>query len=178
VKETCLVEPGSITDERPGKFGVKDWKTVPDTTPILFSYVMNNYWHTNFKAEQLGEATIHYALYPHLMYNLGEIQRNAMAFSQPFIPIADGAGEPGKSLFRITNPNIAVTFLEPTQKGYRLRLFNLVEAPEKFQIQWTTFNPNKIIVFKEYDHGEEVKPDQPVSLSGFGICEIEITRQD
>jgi hypothetical protein len=112
------------------------------------------------------------------MYNLGEIQRNAMAFSQPFIPIADGAGEPGKSLFRITNPNIAVTFLEPTQKGYRLRLFNLVEAPEKFQIQWTTFNPNKIIVFKEYDHGEEVKPDQPVSLSGFGICEIEITRQD
>jgi len=31
-------------------------------SPTIFSYVMNNYWHTNYRAEQGGEATFRYVM--------------------------------------------------------------------------------------------------------------------
>lgn len=34
-------------------------------TQTFFSYVMNNYWHTNYKADQDGPVTFRYALRPH-----------------------------------------------------------------------------------------------------------------
>lgn len=33
--------------------------------PVLLSWVMNNLWHTNFKASQEGPLVIHYRIYPH-----------------------------------------------------------------------------------------------------------------
>ncbi|MFH0893637.1 MAG: hypothetical protein V2A54_04285 [Bacteroidota bacterium] len=51
----ALFEVGSITNERPVKNGYRAWKTEPDKSPTLFVYALNNYWHTNFKADQEGK---------------------------------------------------------------------------------------------------------------------------
>jgi len=49
----CLYEIGSIIDENKIN-GSKVWKKTNINTSILFLYVFNNYWHTNYKAYQEG----------------------------------------------------------------------------------------------------------------------------
>jgi hypothetical protein len=53
-----LVEVGGIFAELP-------WMRSIPRTETLLSYAMNNYWHTNFKADQGGPAGFVYALRPH-----------------------------------------------------------------------------------------------------------------
>lgn len=48
-----LFEVGAIIDES-RTTGAKVWKTQNEETSELFLYVLNNYWHTNFKAWQSG----------------------------------------------------------------------------------------------------------------------------
>ncbi len=49
-----LFEVGGMVDEsRNG--GAKVWKQENGRTSLLFLYVLNNYWHTNYKASQEGE---------------------------------------------------------------------------------------------------------------------------
>ena len=49
-----LFEVGSMTDEQKVK-GARTWKSEPSVnTSTTFLYVLNNYWHTNYKADQEG----------------------------------------------------------------------------------------------------------------------------
>jgi alpha-mannosidase len=55
--EAPLVEPQNMIDERRTINGShKAWKTTGQATSTWFSYVMNNYWHTNYKADQAGKS--------------------------------------------------------------------------------------------------------------------------
>ncbi len=49
-----LVEVGAITDETPGEGERRLWLRKLEPSSLLFSYAMNNYWHTNYKADQEG----------------------------------------------------------------------------------------------------------------------------
>lgn len=53
-----LVEIGGLNAESP-------WMRSLPRTQTFFSYVMNNYWHTNYKADQDGPVRFRYALRPH-----------------------------------------------------------------------------------------------------------------
>ncbi len=50
----ALLEVGGIIDENKTN-GAKAWKTAAQKTDIVFWYVFNNYWHTNYKAYQEGQ---------------------------------------------------------------------------------------------------------------------------
>ncbi|MEI6123860.1 MAG: hypothetical protein WCQ95_09530 [Bacteroidota bacterium] len=48
----ALFEIGKITDERPINNGFKKWQEYAESSSNLFLYALNNYWCTNFKADQ------------------------------------------------------------------------------------------------------------------------------
>ncbi|HEY3296628.1 MAG TPA: hypothetical protein VGL38_14450 [bacterium] len=53
-----LAEFGEITAEQP-------WREHVAPGTAVYSYVLNNYWHTNFKADQEGIVEFRYSLQPH-----------------------------------------------------------------------------------------------------------------
>ncbi len=60
-----LVEIGSMVDERPSAAGYRTWKPNGASSPLVYSYAMNNYWRTNYRADQEGPVTFRYVLAPH-----------------------------------------------------------------------------------------------------------------
>ncbi len=172
LREACLIEPGDLTDETPGKFGVKVWKSKPDTNPTLVSYVMNNYWHTNFKADQEGTVTFHYALIPHGLFNLPETQRAGLSFNQPLLTIPTERMTPAGSLFTLSNHNVIVTSLSREDQGLSVRIFNTGEAPERFTIVPGSLRIEKLKI-KSPDGETVLRPiEQPLDIPGFGIMEV------
>jgi alpha-mannosidase len=119
-----LVEPGAITSEIPGKSGVRNWKR--DITPgqIFYSYVANNYWHTNYKADQEGPVTVRYAIRPHRAFDPARAKRFGLEMSRPLIAVpADPARRAAGSLFEVRPDAVIVSSLRPSEDGKALILW-------------------------------------------------------
>lgn len=54
----ALTETDSLIDENRSKAGVKIWHQREPQTAQAFIYLLNNYWHTNYKADQSGELVV------------------------------------------------------------------------------------------------------------------------
>jgi alpha-mannosidase len=175
LREACLVEPGTMVDEQTGKFGVKSWKTQPDTIPTLFSYVMNNYWHTNYKADQEGTVTVSYALVPHEVFNLTETQKQGMAFNQPFVVLPVSEARNPASLFTISDPGIFATSVLPLNNGFKIRLFNGGGAPENFVMEWGNIKPLSMKIRNAEGTYESLQPNSVLKLPAFGIMDVEVS---
>jgi alpha-mannosidase len=76
-----LIEIGAITAEQP-------WMKSITPSTLIFSYVMNNYWHTNYKADQEGPVTFTYSLLPHAEFRASDAAQFGIERRQPFIVAA------------------------------------------------------------------------------------------
>ena len=83
--ESALFEVGSMVDEREVNAGTKLWKKENHSSPTVFAYVMNNYWHTNSKADQSGKVTFNFYLHFHKAFDLQEAQRMGAEISEPLL---------------------------------------------------------------------------------------------
>ena len=77
-------------------FSTEGWIEHLEPTQTFYSYVMNNYWETNYKASQEGMTTFRYSIMPHLQYDQAAAARFAIERSQPLLvrparPRAPGA---------------------------------------------------------------------------------------
>ncbi|HPT70898.1 MAG TPA: glycoside hydrolase family 38 C-terminal domain-containing protein [Candidatus Cloacimonadota bacterium] len=61
-----LIEIGDITAEIP-------WKESIEPSTTFYSYVLNNYWHTNYKTNKSGVMTFRYSILLHGKLNEGEL---------------------------------------------------------------------------------------------------------
>ena len=78
VPDAPLIEIGAITAEQP-------WMRTIQPSPLLFSYVMNNYWHTNYKADQAGPEEFAYSIEPHGAFSAVEASRFGRERREPLI---------------------------------------------------------------------------------------------
>jgi hypothetical protein len=85
-----LVELGAITDERVHNGRTRTWReeVAPGTT--LYSYLFNNYWHTNYKADQAGPLSFRFVLSPHAAFDAAALRR--LSDEQDFPLLAFAAG--------------------------------------------------------------------------------------
>ena len=104
-------------------------------TSTLFSYAMNNYWHTNYRAGQGGTFTFRYVITSAARLDPAELTRMGWeSMEAPAVDVVasqDKAGNPGEplpaegtSFLEISSPNVAlVTWkLAEDGKGTILRL--------------------------------------------------------
>ncbi|WP_143305964.1 glycoside hydrolase family 38 N-terminal domain-containing protein [Chitinophaga vietnamensis] len=138
-KQTPMLEPDSMIDESRLGNGGKIWKESgrSPATATWFSYAMNNYWHTNYKADQPGPAVFSYALRPHAAFDYTETEYYANDYTQPLvaIPLRNGAQLPGP-LLSLSNNRIVITSITPEKNSYMVRLYNPDQQPQETEVKW------------------------------------------
>jgi alpha-mannosidase len=127
-----LVEVGSMTDEMPGEKGGRGWKTQAGASQTIYSYAMNNYWHTNYKADQAGPVHFRYAVRPHAGYHAADAVRFGMERARPLLVSLGERNKPAAPpLFNISPAGAIVTSLRPVAdgSGWVVRLYNPADTP-------------------------------------------------
>jgi hypothetical protein len=127
-----LIEIGAITAEQP-------WATTTRSSPVIYSYLMNNYWHTNYKAEQEGPATFRFSILPHAGFRPETASRFGREAREPLIVMpADAAAQPAASLFHLRPSEILVTSLKPLAgaKAWLLCLYNPSATAQDAVLDW------------------------------------------
>ncbi len=151
--ESPIVEIGSMTSEVRANNGVRRWRTEVDGSTTVFSYVMNNYWHTNYRADQEGFASVRYALAPHGRRDLAACARLGIEVQQPLLLFpAKGPVHPG--LFSLCSADapgsaacpVMVPWIENSRDGRALmvRLFNAGGKRERVRFRWGSFRPGQV----------------------------------
>jgi len=64
---------------------VTGWLEEAENSPTLLSYVMNNYWETNYRAAQDDEVAFHYALRVHGSFHEEEAERFGLEEARPLL---------------------------------------------------------------------------------------------
>ena len=102
-----LVEIGEITAEQP-------WMKSIKTSSSIYSYVMNNYWHTNYKADQEGSVTFSYSIRPHAAFDAMEAAKFGVERRQPLIvSVSDSPALPHPSLVELSSMKLLVSSIRP-----------------------------------------------------------------
>ena len=150
-----LVEIGAITAHLIGGLnGSKLWLEKLDPSQTVYSWAMNNHWHTNYRAEQEGPTVFRYVIVPH---GGGEIERElktaqaiALEYSQPPLVLAARGTLPKSLPFQVVGgrrtDSVQVTAFKPSEDGQArvIRLFGHSGKHESVRLNWSEPAPRKV----------------------------------
>jgi len=111
-------------------------KEVPKTQTIL-SYVMNNYWETNYKASQGGKSVFRYSVFPHSGFDPVQSEKWGVECHQPLISIAADSSAPVyQPLFFLDNEKVIISSMKALKTGGVLViLYNPGNVDEIFHLK-------------------------------------------
>jgi hypothetical protein len=127
-----LIEIGEITAEKP-------WMSHIEPAQNFYSYVMNNYWHTNYRADQEGVVLFRYAVRPHGVYSQLEAARFGIERRQPLVVLpASGDGKSGGPLYELESAGVIVLSTKPIpyNAGWFLTLYNPTNQARSAMVRW------------------------------------------
>lgn len=123
---------------------VTGWLDHLPQSATLFSYVMNNYWETNYRAGQEGVHHFRYAIRPHAEFDEARAERFAVGVGQPLIAIPVKPEAPSlEPLIGIAADRAVVTMLKRSEDGDGLivRLYNPGSEPDSIVFRWPDGRP-------------------------------------
>jgi alpha-mannosidase len=127
-----LVEIGEITAEQP-------WMKSIKTSSSIYSYVMNNYWHTNYKADQEGPVTFAYSIRPHAAFDATEAAEFGTERRQPLIVSVSGSPWPlHLPLMELSSTKILVLSIKPlaAANSWLVHVYNPTAADQMAGFRW------------------------------------------
>lgn len=175
-----LVELGAVHAEEWDLERSRPWLRDLPRTQTVYSYVMNNYWHTNYRAYQEGPVRFRYSLRPHGKFDPAETKRFGIERSQPLIvaPSSTEARELG-SRITVEPDNILVSSVRPLTDGTSLllRLFNAGNRVEAAQLRCPS-RPS-VRLHRSNPQGERIAPiSGSFSMGPMGIITIRVDESE
>ena len=158
-----LVEIGEITAEQP-------WIKSIKTSSSIYSYVMNNYWHTNYKADQEGTVTFAYSIRPHAAFDATEAAKFGTERRQPLIVGVSGSPSPlplHLPLMELSSTKILVLSIKPvaTANSWLVHLYNPTAAGQMAGFRWK--EDEYVVVRRSDTAGESGNPVRNFELAAF-----------
>jgi hypothetical protein len=167
-----LVELGSITAESP-------WLRTIKPAPRIYSYVMNNYWHTNYKADQSGPVEFRYFIYLHGGFKPAAAARAVVECREPLIAVtAPSSKRPPGSLFRIEPAEILSLSVKPIEEGHAwlLYLYNPSDEKQTASVHW---NPSVPVTVQASDISGKTlsETNTNIELPAHGTSYVRVERK-
>jgi alpha-mannosidase len=158
-----LIEIGAITAEKP-------WMREIPPAQNFYSYVMNNYWHTNYKADQEGMALFRYSIRPHGEYRQEEAARFGIERRQPLVAARSGGiGTLVGSLYELESGGVLVLSTRPiaTGGGWLLFLYNPTPLARPVGLKWNKNIPVSIHLSDSFGRaGEPIEGSFEIPANG------------
>jgi hypothetical protein len=174
-----LAEVGRMTDETSGAKGTREWRTEAGSSTTIFAYVMNNYWHTNYKADQEGPAVFRFVVRPHAGFAADEAPRAGIETARPLLALSsreDGAPAPGPYL-AVSPRGVLISSLRPSEDGKAVlaRLYNASGRPEEARLGGRALENGLIFRSSPFEErAEPVPAGTSLPLLPFEIITIRI----
>jgi alpha-mannosidase len=129
-----------------GRFGEPDGRVTRER-PTLVAWLTNNYWSTNFQADQGGRTTYRFTVIPSARRELGASAQAALAYAQPLAthvyaergPVRDNAA----SLLKLDLGTALLTRIEADGNGVALTVLNPGDQPVEARVGAGSFKPTR-----------------------------------
>ncbi len=116
-----MVELGRITTDA----NLVGWlEHVQEPRQNILSYVMNNYWGTNYLAAQVGKTVFRYFMIPHKKFDRARAKKQGMETGQPLLAISGAPAGNNLQVLPVPENDLMVTWVQPLENGWLMRLFN------------------------------------------------------
>lgn len=171
-----LVEVGALTANLLGsQRNPETWINHLDPTQTLYSWAMNNHWHTNYRAYQEGPTVFRYAIQPHGSYASDTAARFGTSLSQPLVAVAARGSIPTEPRLQVDPPSVMVTAFKPSDDGkaFVVRLFGASEQDMKATIRWSDPKP-KTMWLSNLSEKPLRKIEGPIEVPASGIVTLRV----
>lgn len=176
-----LFEVGSQTtaDLLGGLYDSPKWINFTEQHPALYSWVMNNLWHTNFRHAQEGIATFRYYLKIHNAYDAFAVNQTGLANHRPLIA-APATGSAAESLFfNIASEAVYIESIKPADDGKGIILWLVNASATAAPVTFTTKDETTGLAIWESNMLEEYKQqlNNKVTLPAKGIMMLRVEKK-
>ncbi len=181
-----LVQVGAMTANLIGGLaGSKLWLERIEPSGTIYSWAMNNHWHTNYRAEQEGPTVFRYVIVPHEGGAADQVsmraQRVAMELSQPPVVMRArgdlGRGQPFQVVGGSGSGAVQVAGFKPSEDGraWILRLFGYSGEDEVVTVTWGEPKPVRVWLSDNSERpGREVQGK--VEVPAWGLVTLRAER--
>jgi alpha-mannosidase len=175
-QDAPLIEIGAMTDERRPDGLPRAWREKPAGGSALLAYLLNNYWHTNYKADQDGELRFRFVLQPHGAFDAAAFSRLSAGIDQPLVlsRVADSVPLTPPP-FRLEDSPAVVSALRPADDGKALiaRIYNPTPSPTTVRI--TRIWRGRVVTALAPGEKRAITTEA-IELKPFGAVVLEIRR--
>lgn len=149
--------------------GDGNWITKLEPSSTVYSWVMNNHWHTNFPLTQDGPVQFRYRLFPHEGYDVVEANRFGLEQSQPLVYVPADKDPRIEPLITIDNPKVYSTIIKSPEEAHTLiiRLRSLSDKEESTDLSFPKKKPAYVFICDKEEIGGK-KVDGKLMIPPYG----------
>jgi hypothetical protein len=170
-----LVEVGGITanlvDSKANEW--RTWIQHLEPSQTIYSWVMNNHWYTNYRADQEGPVVFRYAICAHKAFVPEEAARFGMGCSQPLIVTAASSMESKSPRLAVSPAGVLVGVFKPSDegKGSIVKLFGASGKAQSVKLAWADPAPRQVWMSDTSEQPRQ-KVGQVIEVPGWGIVTL------
>ncbi|MGH7979203.1 MAG: hypothetical protein ACREE6_07490, partial [Limisphaerales bacterium] len=169
-----MFEIGGITATR---MNDQHWLLHIRKGDTIYSYVMNNYWLTNYKAWQRGMVVFHYVIWPHGRFSQSAAERFGIDTQQPLLTASIGPeARHFEPRFTVQPESVLVEDCHPNPGGqsYLVRLFNAGRETARVQLAFAGGQPVRMARTGLFGENPQVLT-KPVTLAALESVTLRVT---
>jgi alpha-mannosidase len=147
------------------------WIRKLESSPTIYSWAMNNHWHTNFPLSQEGVVSFRYRILPHnTKYDAAIANRFGLEQAQPLIATTQKKGVVTGEPFIIEgSSNIYVSIIKSGggNEPSKIRLRSVSDKTESVKLVWKSRKPQSVKI-----NGAAVMGEISVPPNGFVTLDV------